>query len=135
MGCAASTTASTPTQQAPLSRLPTAQATRIPVVQVTASSSAQQQPASRPVAVENLQRPPAQPQARGPNVQDAPVVKSLVSLQREDCPVDGSQDGCHVTLRFSLGAAGEVAVFFLARELAAAGGDLPELEADQVSRH
>lgn len=126
MGCAASTTAQGPT--AP----PGGQQASVQIV----TSSGGQQPAARPVPASQLQRPPAQNNARaGPNLTDAPIIRSLVSLKREDCVVERSAEGHFLRLKVSFLAGGEVVIHFLAKVAGEDGGkDLPELEATQVSR-
>lgn len=121
MGCAASTTAQSPGQQGAPPPIP-------------------QQSTARPVAVTQLpqQRPGHQPPAnanRGPNVRNAPIIKSLVDLKKEGCTIEKSQEGCYVRLVFSSAVAGEVIVYFNVRESQEASNDaMPELQASKVSR-
>lgn len=81
-----------------------------------------QQPA-RPVVVAQLQqpagqRPGQQPPPRpggvqgGAGVQDAPIVQSLVSLQKSsDCTVESREDGCYLKFVFSALSLGEAVVY------------------------
>lgn len=121
--------------------------------------SPQQQPgAVRPVAALQPQQPsqqaqprppqvqaqarPQQPQQQsqssntrgGPNLRNAPVIRSLVSLTREDCRIDRSEDGSFVTLRLSASMPGEASVFFLAMVSGEAAEALPHVQAVQVSK-
>lgn len=123
MGCAASTTASVPAQTSP----PTGQ---------------QQQPAARPVNANQI-RPqgaagppggPGPPQQPRHNLTDAPIIRSLVDLKREDCTIENGQDGSYVRLRFSSLTAGEVSVYFNVREMSSDENSMAELEASQVSK-
>lgn len=126
MGCAASTTASAPAQQPQ----PGQQA-----VEVVAQQ--QQQPNARPVAMNQLQRPPGQqqpPANRGSNLQNAPIIKSLVDLKRECCTIESGKDGCFVRLKFTSLTAGEVIAYFNVKDPSSDEKTLAELEATQVSR-
>mmetsp|Transcript_33007 Transcript_33007/g.60111 ORF Transcript_33007/g.60111 Transcript_33007/m.60111 type:complete len:285 (+) Transcript_33007:156-1010(+) len=124
MGCAASTTAQAPTQP---------QAGQQASVQIVSSSG--QQPSARPVAATQMRTPPQQNAQRGPNLTNASIIRSLVSLKREDCSIERAQEGHFLKLKVSSASGGEVVVFFLAKVAGEDGGkDLPELEANQVSR-
>lgn len=127
MGCAASTTASVPAQQ------PNGQ------MHVEGSGQQQQQqPNARPVAMNQLQRPAGQQQPagnRGGNLKNAPVVKSLVDLKRENVVIESAKDGCFVRLRFATLTAGEITAFFNVTETSE--GDektMPSLDSVEVSR-
>lgn len=104
---------------------------------VDVAAQQQQQPNARPVAMNQLQRPAGQQQPaanRGGNLKNAPIIRSLVDLARENCVIESGKDGCFVRLKFSSLSAGEVTVYFNATEAADDGKTMPELQASQVSR-
>jgi len=104
MGCAASTSAH-PAYPAPTPNAAVAQRQQHPQHQ-------QRSPPSLPVAqVQQLSR---QREAARDSVKSAPLVKSLVSLQRERCAVERDQQGCHFRFYLNASASGEANVFFLA---------------------
>lgn len=123
MGCAASTTASVPAQQQPGQQQ----------MAIEVMSQQQQQPNARPVAMNQLQRPPGQAAPAG-NMQNAPVIRSLVDLKREGCVIESGKDGCFVKLKFTSLTAGEVIAYFNVREASPDEKTMAELEATQVSR-
>lgn len=129
MGCAASTTASSPAQQ---------QQQQQPIGHQTIDVAAQQQPNSRPVAMNQLQRPPQpqQPPASRGSLREAPLIRSLVDLAREKCVIQNGEDGCFAKLTFSSLTTGEVIAYFNATEEVQAddGKTMPRLQASQVSR-
>lgn len=90
-------------------------------------------------AAPRQQQPGPAPQQQAPPQQEsrlktAPVVKSMVSLQRDKCSLERDSGGCHLAFSGSALAAGEATAFFLA-----GGGEetgrcaLERLEAKQVS--
>lgn len=126
MGCAASTTASAPAAQAQ-----GGQQTNVQIVSAT-----QQQLPSRPVPASQLQRPPAQNQTqRLPNLTNAGIVRSLVSLKREDCPIERAPEGHFLKLKISASSNFEAVVFFIARVVGEDGEkELRNIEAKEVNR-
>jgi hypothetical protein len=79
------------------------------------------------------QAPAQQQQPRESSVKTAPIVKSLVALQREKCTMEKDSQGCFIKFFCSALAPGEATAYFRASGTDSDGSNFPVPQAEQVS--